>query len=71
MPEDLRKYASQTRLRLILWFLGILFFIGLGLVWILYGREAALFGFLCLLGASIPIGLIAIFLLLLDRWDNQ
>ena len=71
MPEDLRKYASQTRLRLILWFLGILFFIGLGLVWILYGREAALLGFLCLLGASIPIGLIAIFLLLLDRWDNQ
>jgi len=71
MPEDLRKYASQTRLRLILWFLGILFFIGLGLVWILYGREAALLGFLCLLGASIPIGLIAIFLLLMDRWDNQ
>lgn len=67
MSDDLRKYASQTRYRLILWFLAILFFLGLGLVWLIYGREAAFLGFLCLLGASIPIALIAIFLLLLDR----
>jgi len=67
MPDDLSKYASQTRFRLILWFLAILFFLGLGLVWVIYGREAAFLGFLCLIGATIPLGLIAIFLLLLDK----
>ena len=63
---DLRKYASQTKYRLVFWFVFILFFAGLGLIWLFYGKSAALFGFLCLLAAGIPIGLIAIFLLGLD-----
>ena len=63
---DLRKYASQTKFRLVLWFVLILFIIGLGLIWWFYGRNAAIFGFLCLLGAGLPIGLIAVFLLGLD-----
>jgi polyferredoxin len=63
---NLKDYASQTKFRLVLWFILILFFVGLGLIWLFYGRNAALIGFLCLLGAGIPIGLIAIFLLGLD-----
>jgi len=63
---DLRKYAAQTNFRLVLWFFLILVFVGLGLVWLIYGRNAALFGFFCLLGAGIPIGLIAIVIFGMD-----
>jgi len=63
---NLKDYASQTKFRLVLWFILILFIVGLGLIWLFYGRNAALIGFLCLLGAGIPIGLIAIILLGLD-----
>lgn len=62
----LAEYTAQTRFRLILWFILILFFVGLGLIWFFYGRNAAFFGLLCLLGAGIPIALIAFFLLGLD-----
>jgi hypothetical protein len=68
---DLRKYADQTNFRLVLWFFLILLFVGLGLVWIIYGRNAAVFGLLCLLGAGIPIALIAIVLFGLDIFTNK
>lgn len=64
--SDLRKYASQTSVRLVLGFILVLLMVGLGLVGWLYGRNAAILGFFCLLGAGIPIGLIAIFILGLD-----
>jgi len=67
MPDNLRKYSSQTKSRLVLWFVILLFTVGLGLIWLIYGREAALLGLLCLLGAGIPIGLIALFMLGLDK----
>lgn len=38
----------------------LLFIVGVGLIWLVYGPAAALTGFLCLLGALIPIGLIAL-----------
>lgn len=68
---DLRKYTAQTNFRLVLWFLLILVFVGLGLVWIIYGRNAALFGLLCLFGAGIPVALIAIFLFGLDIFTKN
>lgn len=67
MPVDLRKYQSQTKFRLIFLFFGLLFTLGLGLIWIVYGSKAALLGFFCLLGAGIPIGLVALLLLGLDK----
>jgi magnesium-transporting ATPase (P-type) len=62
MTRDLRKYASQTNFQLIGGALLILFIVGLGLIAWLYGIRAALMGFLCLLGALVPIGLIYIFM---------
>ena len=59
VDTDLRKYAHTTNIRLVLWFVLLLFTVGLGLVWIIYGRNAALLGFFCLIGAGIPIALIA------------
>ena len=66
MPKDLKKYAKQTSSRLVIWFLIILFVLGVGLIWIIYGARPALLGFLCLIGAFIPIGLIFLFLFGLD-----
>jgi len=60
-------YSQQTKLRLVIWFLVILFIVGLGLIWLIYGFQSALLGLFCLLGISIPIGLIALFLFGLDK----
>jgi len=62
MTRDLRKYSSQTTIRLIVGALVILFIVGLGLIAWIYGPGAAVMGLLCLLGAMVPIGLIWLFL---------
>jgi fatty acid desaturase len=66
MSRDLRKYTSQTNVQLIVGALLILFIIGIGLIAWLYGTQAAVLGFLCLLGAMVPIGLIFLFMFGLD-----
>lgn len=66
MPRDLRKYASQTNVQLIVGGLVMLFVVGLGLIAIIYGPNAALMGFLCLLGGMIPVGLVVLVMLGLD-----
>jgi len=66
--RNLRYYASQTRLLSLLCFAGILIFVGLGLVWHFYGLQSALFGFLCILGFTIPSFLIAIALFGLEKF---
>lgn len=58
MSRDLRKYAKETNARIVAGALLLLFVVGLGLIWIIYGFGAAVSGFLCLLGAFVPIGLI-------------
>ncbi len=66
MASDLRRYARQTNVRLVAGFLLILFVIGDGLIWWLYGREAAFLGLVCLLAGLAPLILIALFLWILD-----
>jgi len=66
MSRDLRKYGSQTNVQLIVGALVLLFVVGIGLIAWMYGWGAALMGFLCLLGALVPIGLIALSLNGLD-----
>ena len=66
MGSDLRKYTSQTTVRLIVGALILLFVIGTALIWWLYGPAAALMGLLCLLGALLPIGLIWLLMIGLD-----
>jgi magnesium-transporting ATPase (P-type) len=58
--RDLRKYASQTTVRLIIGGLALLFLVGLGLIWFFYGFQAALLGLLCMLGGLVPIGLVVL-----------
>lgn len=66
MSRDLRKYMRDTHLRVTLGALLMLFIVGLGLIWLIYGFGAAVSGLLCLLGAFVPIALIILALFGLD-----
>ncbi|HEX9091658.1 MAG TPA: hypothetical protein VF831_09225 [Anaerolineales bacterium] len=66
MSRDLRKYARQTNFRLVIGFLLVLFIVGDGLIYIFYGRAAAITGLICLLAAFFPVTLILIGLWALD-----
>jgi hypothetical protein len=60
MKKDLRRYSSQTTIRLILGGVGIFLIIGGGLIYFVYGPAAALSGILCF-----TVGLIPVILLIL------
>ena len=66
MTRDLRRYARQTRTRLLLGLFGLVFLVGDGLIYFLYGKNAALMGLLCLLGALAPVVIIVIVLAIMD-----
>jgi len=66
MNRDLRKYARQTNFRLVIGFILVLFIVGDGLIYLFYGRAAAITGLICLLGASVPVILILIALWVID-----
>jgi hypothetical protein len=56
--KDLREYSKQTNIRLVLGAFILLFIIGVGLVWLIYGGDAAGMAFTCLLAALFPVILI-------------
>lgn len=63
MSKDLRKYSRDTNIRLALGAFILLFVVGVGLIWAIYGQGAAGMGLLCLVAALVPVILIlAIFL---------
>ena len=66
MKRDLRKYVKDTNTRILFGAFFMLFVIGIGLIWAIYGGGAAVTAFLCLLGAAVPIGLIFLSLFGLD-----
>ncbi len=66
MKRDLRAYARQTNVQLAVAAFILLFGVGLGLIYFIYGPGAAGVGLLCLLGSLVPIGLILIALFGLD-----
>lgn len=65
-PTDLRRYAAQTRRRIILG--GLLLIIGAGaiLIALTYGTPAAICGVSVFLIALVPVAIIALFLFLLQ-----
>ena len=66
MSRDLRKYMRDTNVRLIVGALLLLFIIGDGLIWLIYGAGAAVMGLLCILAALVPVVLILLLLGLSD-----
>lgn len=67
MSRDLRKYARKTNVRLGVGAMLLLFVVGLGLIYFIYGKEAAGLGFFCLLAGLTPVVLILIIFFILDR----
>ncbi len=56
--RDLRKYSQQTNRRLILGGILLLFVVGDGLILLVYGKEAAITGLICMLFGLAPLALI-------------
>jgi len=67
MPRDLRRYAQRTTLQLIIGGLLILFLVGDGIIYVIYGPQAASLGLLCLGIGLFPIVLIVFFLFIIER----
>ncbi len=66
MSRDLRKYAQDTNFRLIVGAFLLLFFVGDGLIYLIYGKAAALMGLLCLLAGVAPLLIIVLIMALLN-----
>jgi len=66
MTRDLRRYARQTHVRLIVGALLLLFIVGDGLIYLIYGKGPALMGLFCLLVGLMPVALTLLVLLLLE-----
>jgi len=66
MSRDLRAYARNTNVRLAVGAFFLLFVIGVGLIYLVYGKEAAVLGFFGLLAAMLPIVLTLLFLFITD-----
>jgi hypothetical protein len=65
-PTDLRKYSTQTIRRLIFGALILLIVVGIGLILLIYGKNAAFTGLLCVVGGLIPIILIILVFVVID-----
>ena len=66
MSKDLRKYSRDTNIRLAFGAFILLFIVGVGLIWLIYGEGAAGMGLLCLTAALFPVILILGIFLAID-----
>ncbi len=66
MSRDLRDYARKTNIRLAVGAFALLFIVGLGLIYLIYGPGAASLGFMCMLAGLSPVVLILIIFLFTD-----
>jgi hypothetical protein len=53
--RDLRKYARQTDMQLIIGFIVLLIVVGLGLIFFIWGAGAAVSGLICVGVALLPV----------------
>ena len=67
-PFNPDLHRRQTQIRLVIGGFLILFVAGGGLVWLLYGLEAALAAETCLSAVSTVMGGLWLLLTLLERW---
>lgn len=64
--RDLRNYARQTNVRLGVGAFLLLFVVGVGLIYLIYGPGAAMMGMVCLLAGLTPLVLIFLSFVVLD-----
>jgi hypothetical protein len=58
-PTNMRQYNRVTNRRLVVGAILLLFVVGDGLIYLIYGKEAGTLGLLCTAAGLAPIGLIA------------
>ena len=63
MGHDLRKYAKQTNIRLVIGAIVLIVIVGDGLIYLVYGQAAAISGLFCS-----AIGLFPVLLILVIFW---
>jgi uncharacterized SAM-binding protein YcdF (DUF218 family) len=68
---DPRHHWHQTQVQLLVGGLAVVGILGGGLVWLLYGRAAAITTWLCLLGGAFVLGLLWLVLGLLEWWVRE
>jgi hypothetical protein len=66
MSRDLRKYQRQTITRLIIGGILLIYIVGGGLIYLIYGRNAAISGIVCLALGMIPLAAIFLFFIVID-----
>jgi hypothetical protein len=66
LRRDLRKYSRDTNVRLLFGAFILLFIVGVGLIWLIYGQGAGGMALVCLLAALVPIVLILGMFLAID-----
>ena len=64
--RDLREYTKQTNVRLALGAFLLLFVVGVGLIWLIYGGSAAGMALTCLLAALVPVILILLVFVVIE-----
>ena len=55
MGKDMRRYGQQTTLRLIIGGILLLFIVGDGLIYLIYGPGPATTGLICMAAGLVPI----------------
>ena len=70
-PTDYRAYRRKTERTLAIAVVVALVGVGGALIALIYGRGAAAFGLVCLLGGSGVFGLLWLLLALMERWANR
>ena len=66
MTRDVRHYTRQTYVRLVLGGFFLLYVVGDGLIYLIYGREAAVMGLVFISLGLIPVALIGLYFWLID-----
>lgn len=66
MTRDMRKYARQTNLRLIIGGVLVLVLVGGGLILLIYGPGAAFTGLLCIVAGLLPIVAIVLLFMIME-----
>ena len=67
MIRDLRKYAKQTNMQLIIGLFVLLVTVGLGLIFLFWGAGAAVTGLICVGVALVPVLAVLGVVWILDR----
>jgi len=65
------RHRRQTQARLIVGGISLLLVVGGGLVWVIYGRAAAITTVFCLFGTGSVFGLLWLILSILERWVKE